>query len=75
MLFLILDDNRDIFHIYIYIYIYRERERERERVLNWIITCMLCIDFFQESTLYILCTNYLNLLDIVRNTLSCTSPT
>jgi hypothetical protein len=30
MLFLILDDNRDIFHIYIYIYIYRERERERE---------------------------------------------
>jgi len=59
MLFLILDD------IYIYI----------ERVLNWIITCMLCIDFFQESTLYILCTNYLNLLDIVRNTLSCTSPT
>jgi hypothetical protein len=31
MLFLILDDNRDIFHIYIYIYIYIERERERER--------------------------------------------
>ena len=28
MLFLILDDNRDIFHIYIYIYIERERERE-----------------------------------------------
>jgi len=69
MLFLILDDNRDIFHIYIYIYIYIYI------VLNWIITCMLCIDFFQESTLYILCTNYLNLLDIVRNTLSCTSPT